>query len=63
VTFLNGHKSYADASKTLQGGKYGWYCPCCNPYGCSPRKMKAKAHRIRRRSEKQNVAIFSENDD
>lgn len=34
-----------------------WHCPCCNPYGCSVRKMKRKARRFVRRKEKQNLSL------
>ncbi len=41
--------------KKLNGGPGGWRCPCCNPMGCSPRKMKAKARRMTRHINKQNL--------
>jgi len=31
--------------KKLCGGPGGWQCQCCNPYFCSPRKMKVQARR------------------
>ncbi len=30
----------------------GWHCPCCNPYGTNPRKMKPLARRRVRRTNK-----------
>jgi len=41
--------------KKLNGGPGGWHCPCCNPMGCSPRKMKAKARRMTRHINKQKL--------
>lgn len=41
----------------LDGGYGGWSCPCCNPYGCSPRKMKRKARRFVRRKHKQTKFV------
>jgi hypothetical protein len=40
---------------TLRGGPAGWHCPCCNPYGQSPRKMKPLARRLYRRGLKQQL--------
>lgn len=54
----NGIKSYTEASHKLNGGVCGWHCPCRNNYQCHPRKMKAKAHRTRRRSEKANLSQY-----
>lgn len=45
-------KDYLGTHK-LNAGPGGWRCPCCNPYGRSPRKMKAQAHRLLRRVSKQ----------
>jgi len=36
----------------MNGGPKGWKCPCCNPYNCHPRNMKALAHRRLRRVSK-----------
>jgi hypothetical protein len=41
--------------KKLNAGPGGWGCPCCNPFGCSPRKMKHKARRMIRHINKQNL--------
>lgn len=46
-------KDYKGKSK-LEDGHGGWRCPCCNPYGCSPRKMKHKARRRMRRTARIN---------
>jgi hypothetical protein len=40
---------YQKLSTKLKGGPGGWDCPCCNPFYCSPRKMKALARRLARR--------------
>jgi len=40
----------------LDGGCGGWHCQCCNPYNCSPRKMKSKARRRLRRLKKQTLS-------
>ena len=48
-------KEYTEASEKLHGGPGGWYCPCCNPFHCNPRNMKAKARRIVRRVNKQRL--------
>ena len=45
--YPSGHK--------LTDGYGSWHCPCCNPFGCSPRKMKKKARRIVRRMVKQEI--------
>lgn len=37
----------------LGSGPGGWRCRCCNPFGCSPRRMKPLARRTLRRVEKQ----------
>ncbi len=37
--------SYLNHSK-LNGGPAGWYCPCCNKYGCHPSYMKFLARRL-----------------
>lgn len=41
--------------KKLNAGPGGWHCPCCNPMGCSSRKMKVRARRMLRRVTKQNT--------
>ena len=43
---------YFGKSLKLDGGPGGWRCSCCNRYGCSPRKMKARARRLVRRVDK-----------
>lgn len=48
-------KDYLDTPK-LNGGPGGWRCACCNPYGCNPRLMKAKARRLIRRANKQALS-------
>ena len=49
-------KDYKRASGgKLLDGYGGWHCPCCNPYNCSPRKMKPLARRRLRRTNKQNL--------
>lgn len=50
-------KDYIGVAK-LQEGPGGWKCRCCNPYGCSPRKMKAKARRRVRRTSKVSITEF-----
>lgn len=47
-------KTYHEFGK-LRGGPGGLRCPCCNPYGCSPRKMKPKARRFVRRKLKEDI--------
>lgn len=49
-------KDYREHKK-LQGGPGGWRCACCNPYGRSPRKMKANARRLVRRVTKQKIQV------
>lgn len=44
-----------DGHPKLNGGPGGWKCPCCNPFRCAPRRMKAKAHRFIRRKENERV--------
>lgn len=36
-------------------GPGGFRCPCCNPYGMSPRKSKKLDNRYLRRKLKQNI--------
>lgn len=45
-------KDYHGHSKTIDGFG-GWKCVCCNPFHCSPRKMKPLARRLVRRVNKQ----------
>lgn len=40
-------RDYLGISK-LYEGYGGWRCPCCNPYGTSPRRMKVRARRLAR---------------
>lgn len=47
-------KDYRSIAK-LHGGPGGWYCACCNPYRCHPRKMKRAARRMTRRISRQQV--------
>lgn len=47
----------SDCSK-LADNHGGWYCPCCNPYGCHPRSMKKLARRRFRRVSKQRVEVL-----
>ena len=47
-------KSYLKHKK-LRSGPGGWGCPCCNPYSCSPRRMKKLARRLVRRVSKQET--------
>lgn len=47
-------KDYRSIAK-LRGGPGGWYCVCCNPYRCHPRKMKRMARRLARRTSRQRV--------
>lgn len=47
-------KDYRSVKK-LNAGPGGWRCGCCNPMGCSPRKMKVRARRMLRHVSKQNV--------
>lgn len=47
-------RDYKDKKK-LDGGPGGWHCPCCNHYGCCARKMKPKARRLTRRTNKHNL--------
>lgn len=49
-------------TKKLCAGPAGWRCPCCNPFGCAPRRMKARARRMVRRAAKliTNQAIREE---
>lgn len=42
-------------NKKLQGGPGGWYCSCCNPFRCSPRRMKPLARRLARRTTKHRL--------
>lgn len=42
-------KEFSEVSAKLHGGPGGWHCNCCNPFGCSTRKMKPKARRLYRR--------------
>mgnify|MGYP006931609950 CR=1 FL=1 len=44
----------------MRDGPGGWQCPCCNPFGCSPRKMKPLARRRLRRNRKQNLPPIEE---
>lgn len=37
-------------------GPGGISCPCCNPYGTHPRKMKKNVKRTNRRKAKQNLS-------
>lgn len=46
-------KDYLGINK-VQDGYAGWKCPCCNPFGMSPRKMKPRARRIMRHVSKRN---------
>lgn len=48
-------KDYLDIKK-LNAGPGGWLCPCCNPYHCSPNKMKKLARRRLRHLKKQNLS-------
>jgi hypothetical protein len=48
-------KSETIGIKKLNAGPGGWHCPCCNPFHCHPRKMKAKARRMVRHINKQNL--------
>ena len=54
-------KEYYDTPK-LKGGIGGWYCHCCNPMNCAPRKMKDLAHRILRRKKKMELQKEEEGD-
>lgn len=46
-------KDYIKAKCSKVSDNYGgWHCPCCNPYGCSVRKMKKLARRRVRRTTK-----------
>lgn len=45
-------KDYLKHDK-LKAGPAGWGCPCCNPYNCSPRRMKVLARRFVRRKVRQ----------
>lgn len=47
-------KDYRNVAK-LRDGPGGWYCTCCNPFNCSPRKMKIKARRIYRHVMKREI--------
>jgi len=55
--------TYVKASRTvgkMSGGPGGWQCPCCNPFGCSVRKMKPLARRRLRRVSKQVIGLTLE---
>lgn len=45
-------KDYLGHNKTIDGVG-GWKCACCNPFHCSPRRMKPLARRLVRRVNKQ----------
>jgi len=54
--FSGAKRHYSSVSKKCgSGGPGGWHCPCCNKYGCSPRKMKPKVRRTARRIMKQQL--------
>jgi hypothetical protein len=51
---MSNKKDYAECKKLGNSpSSAGWKCPCCNPYGKQPRKMKKEAHRLLRRVVKQ----------
>ncbi len=54
-------KDYHSHNKTIDGVG-GWKCACCNPYNCSPRKMKPLARRLVRRVNKQALRLGNSED-
>src|SRR5689334_5501496 len=50
-----GSREYAKLGKCGKVGPGGIGCPCCNPFGQSPRKSKPAMRRIKRRVEKQKL--------
>lgn len=53
--FPGSEKYYRQYAGKAVSGPKGWYCPCCNPFGCHPRNMKKKIRRSARRRFRQEI--------